>query len=185
MHRPAAKPASFRASFRPMAPETPRRSSSLVVYGLQQSFETQKAEGGDGSCVLYPTVADHLLDLGQRECSRWKIQRSCKRHLNGQPDDSLGQFARKQHAVVTACCSVVLRALRVKCLTLRNAEPRGPNGKPPDPTSAGADALLGARRRWYLSRDQRAEAMRRGTTPSDPGGSRDGPAGPPFPRRCW
>ena len=42
-------------------------------------------------------------------------------HLNGQPDDSFGQFARKQHAVVTPCRSVDLRALRVKCLTLIRA----------------------------------------------------------------
>ena len=62
-------------------------------------------------------------------------------HLNGQPDDSFGQFARKQHAVVTPRRSVSLRALRVKRLFLRHAEPRGPNGKPPDPTSAGADAI--------------------------------------------
>ena len=59
--------------------------------------------------------------------------------FDGQPDDSLGQFAGKQHSVAPPCCSVVLRALRVKCLTLRSAQPRGPNGKSRTQPSAGAD----------------------------------------------
>ncbi len=148
-------------------------------------------------------------------------------HLDGQPDDSLGQFAREQHSVMPPCRSVVLRALRViparvvidsrrhatrpcvmagggrppttlpratkesrgwpafaghdterachvgrtsvvsrvriKCLTLRNPEPREPSDKPPDTTGAGADAILGGRGRWDLSRDQPAKSTTQST----------------------
>ena len=45
-------------------------------------------------------------------------------HLDGEADDLLGQFARKQHTVLSPCCFVVLRDLRVKSLTFRNGEPR-------------------------------------------------------------
>ena len=44
-------------------------------------------------------------------------------HLDGEADDLLGQFARKQHTILPPCCSVVLRGLRVKSSTLRNREP--------------------------------------------------------------
>ena len=52
-------------------------------------------------------------------------------HLDGQPADPFGQFARKQHSVLPPCRSLVLRVLRIKCLTLRNSAPRGPNGQSP------------------------------------------------------
>ena len=44
-------------------------------------------------------------------------------HLDGEADDLLGQFARKQHTVLPPCCFVVLRGLRVKSSTLMNREP--------------------------------------------------------------
>src|SRR6266851_1439650 len=50
-------------------------------------------------------------------------------YLDGQPDDPFGQFARKQHPDLPPCSSVVLRALRVECLILRNGAPQGANDK--------------------------------------------------------
>src|SRR5713226_9493814 len=50
-------------------------------------------------------------------------------YLDGQPDDPFGQFARKQHPDLPPYSSVVLRALRVECLILRNRAPQGANDK--------------------------------------------------------
>jgi hypothetical protein len=65
-------------------------------------------------------------------------------HLDRQPDDSFGQFAGQQHSALSPCRSVVLRALRVKCLTLRNGEPRGPNGQSRAQPSFRADPIFRA-----------------------------------------
>ena len=51
-------------------------------------------------------------------------------HLDGQPDNSFCQFAGKQHSVQPPCRSVVLRALRVKCLILRDGAPGGQTASP-------------------------------------------------------
>ena len=45
-------------------------------------------------------------------------------YLDGEADDLLGQFARKQHTAFPPCCFVDLRDLRVKIFTLRKSEPR-------------------------------------------------------------
>ena len=50
-------------------------------------------------------------------------------HLDGQPDDPFGQFARKQHSELPPCRSVVLRALRVESLILSNGASRGANDR--------------------------------------------------------
>ena len=47
--------------------------------------------------------------FGLISACRWKA-------IDGHSDDLFGQFARKQHSALPPCYSVVLRALRVKCL---------------------------------------------------------------------
>src|ERR1700744_582701 len=53
-------------------------------------------------------------------------------------------------------------------LDLKKPCAREPSDKPPDTTSAGADAILGGRGRWHLSGDQPAKSTTQSTSTAFP-----------------